>query len=95
MMLDPVTNLLAGQAAKRASDARRPLAERARAAAEPGRSHASDTFEHAPEAVEPASPVRPLADADQQDAVDDRQARQGGPEGHGPGREAGSLDLTA
>lgn len=93
-MFDPVTNAISNQAARRLNNAKRPEEQRAREAGKAGREEFSDTFENAVEQVEQINPVRPLADADREEALEDRQAGEGraAPE-RDPVR--GPLDLTA
>lgn len=95
-MFDPVTNQIANQAAKRAANARRPAEQRARAADKGVRPSDPDSFENTLERVEATAPTRPLADADREDAREDRVAGEGRafpPDG--ADRPPGSLDLTA
>lgn len=98
-VFDPVTNQIANQAAKRAANARRPLDQRARAAEKGARAPEadSDSFENALERVEATAPTRPLADADREDAREDRIAGEGRSydADRAPDRPPGSLDLTA
>lgn len=93
MMLDPITNQIASQAAHRATMARRPQEARARTS-EKGRAEDADSFETILGEVEPIGPARPLADADQEEAREDRiEHRPGSPDVND--RPGGKLDLTA
>jgi hypothetical protein len=95
-MLGPISNMLAAQAARKADIAAR--AKRARQEERTdGTRRGSDSFEASLPGIEPTESVRKLADADQEEAREDRQATQqhyGPPHPHGPqdGPE-GSLDL--
>lgn len=96
-MFDPVNNQMANQAAKRLANARRPLEKRSREADRAHRTGDTDSFENALERVEATAPTRPLADADREDAREDRAAGEGRvyPPDAGTERPPGSLDLTA
>lgn len=96
-MFDPVTNQILNHAARKAAVERRPREQRARQAEEGSRpGEFGDVFEHTVGGIEAASPVRRLADADQEDAREDRLAGEGsrGRTSPGGGDERG-LDLTA
>ncbi len=89
-MLDPITHQIASQAAQRAALARRPQEARARTS-EKGRAEDADSFETILGEVEPLGPARPLADADQEEAREDRiEHRPDGAAG-----QRGGLDVTA
>lgn len=97
-MFDPVTNLISTQAARRAAMARRPQEQRTREAEKGGRTEDfGDSYENAIGQVEATSETRRLADADQEDAREDRLAREGMPETQGrpADPERPGLDLTA
>lgn len=96
-MLDPVSNQIAAQriaqaaAAKRVQDSRRAGPEKS------GRREEPDSFDAALDRAEAVENVRPLADADQEEAREDReQFKHGnyGP-GHPSGPSNGSIDLNA
>ncbi len=89
-MFDPVTNLISNQSAQRAAQARRPQEARSRASEKGARPGDEDRFESILNEIEPIGPTRPLADADQEEAREDRAE-------HRPGNEPkrGSLDVTA
>lgn len=93
-MFDPVTNLIASHAARRAAYARRPLEQRARASEKNARTDAADSFENGVHDVEAAGAVRPLGQADGEDAREDRAAST--PPAHPrPDQPGPPLDLTA
>lgn len=90
-MIDPVSNLASTLAARQARDAQRGNRVRRHGSdAEEGRG--GDSFESTLQAIESAESVRRLADADQEEAREDRQAS-------GPGttqpRTGSALDLSA
>lgn len=90
-VIDPVSNLVSTQAARQAREAQRANRVRRHGSdAEDGRG--DDSFESTLQAVEAAEAVRRLADADQEEAREDRQAS-----GPGPARRenGASLDLSA
>jgi hypothetical protein len=90
MMFDPVTNLISNQSAQRAAQARRPQEARTRASEKGARAGDEDSFESILSEVEPIGPTRPLADADQEEAREDRTEHQ-----RRTGQTRGSLDITA
>lgn len=95
-MLDPITNQIASQAVQRAAVSKRPQEARARKP-EKGRAAESDRFETILGEVEAIGPARPLADADQEEAREDRIEHRSGAVDQ-QGREdhpGGMLDLTA
>ncbi|MFK7882635.1 MAG: hypothetical protein AB8F26_00440 [Phycisphaerales bacterium] len=95
-MLGPITNLLAAQAARKAAieSARKRVRD---PGATDGASRDEDRFDSELQAVEGAEAVRRLADADQEDAREDREAsllksKQTPFDRDGPGR---GIDLSA
>lgn len=93
-----MTNLISTQAARRAAMAKRPQEQRSREAEKGGRTEGfGDSYENAVGQVEPTPETRRLADADQEDAREDRLARDGTPGTRGRAVEAegSGLDLTA
>lgn len=96
-MLDPVSNQIAAQriaqaaAAKRVQDSRRAGPEKS------GRRDEVDSFDAALDRAEAVENVRPLADADQEEAREDREQFKQGT--YGPGHPSvptnGSIDLNA
>lgn len=95
-MLDPITNQIAAQAAHRVAVSRRPEEARAKSSGK-GRAAESDRFETILGEVEALGPVRALADADQEEAREDRiEHRSGATDQRGhEDRPGGVLDLTA
>lgn len=92
-----MTNQILNQAARKAAVDRRGADQRARRAEEGRRpGEFGDVFEHTVGGVEASTPIRPLADADREDAREDRLAGEGprGQRGLDPERGSG-LDLTA
>lgn len=78
--------------------ARRPQEQRTREAEKGGRTEDfGDSYENAVGQVEPTPETRRLADADQEDAREDRLARDGTPNSRGQsdGPDGPGLDLTA
>ncbi|RMH25607.1 MAG: hypothetical protein D6692_10615 [Planctomycetota bacterium] len=90
-MIDPVSNLVSTQAARQAREAQRANRVRRHGSDAEDR-RGDDSFESTLQAVETAESVRRLADADQEEAREDRQAN--GPSPGRPGNGA-SLDLSA
>lgn len=93
-MLDPISNQIAARAARRvANESARKKVREAREAEGAGRD--TDSFDSELDAVEAGEAVRRLADADQEDAREDRVASNTRP-AREPGREhGGGLDLSA
>lgn len=95
-MLEPISNQMAAKALRL-----KEAAERARRARDSdgraGPVREGDSFDSALESVEPAEAVRKLADADQEEAREDRQASQRRPAARGPDQDhtGPSLDLSA
>lgn len=96
-MLDPVTGMVGNQNARQANTAKRIQEARRVGSEKPGRPQDEDSFESALTQAESVESVRHLADADQEEAREDRQEHPGTlypPTGvHRP--ETGSLDLNA
>jgi len=92
-MLEPISNHLASQAARKVALSDRAKQARASEKAN-GAKRGADSFDSALEGVEAAEAVRRLADADQEEAREDREASQlrHGREQAGQG---GPLDLEA
>lgn len=94
MVLEPVSNQVSTHAARRAEVTRR--ADKARRRGEEGEHpvREGDTFLAALDAANATDPTRRLADVDQEEAREDRQAAHTGSTDQHP-TPGGSLDLSA
>lgn len=95
-MLDPLTNQVANAGGRRLDAARRLERVRAAASGKKGRADEPDSFDGALRDAERLNASRPLADADQEDAKEDRDHSRGAyAPNQPPAPSPGGIDLSA